>query len=377
MFVLTREQEEIQRAARTFVRERLPTSHLRALRDRGDAAGLSRDAWKAMAELGWAGIAVPEDQGGAGMGLVEVGLILEECGRTLAPTPLLATSVIGVTALSAASDAVRPGALEAVGSGDRLLALALEERPRFAPYAVATVARRDGGGWRLDGDKVQVIDGAVADQLIVVARVAGAVEARDGLALFLVDRTSPGVEVQPLVRIDSRSAARVSLRGVVVGEERAIGAPGQGADLLDRVLDRGTAALCAEMLGGIQEAFDQTIAYLKVRKQFGVPIGSFQALKHRAAQMFCEVELTRSVVRAALAALDAGQADAPALVSAAKARASDTYILVANEAIQMHGGIGVTDELDIGFYLKRARVAEMTLGTAAYHRDRFGRLHGY
>jgi alkylation response protein AidB-like acyl-CoA dehydrogenase len=376
MFVLTREQEEIQRAARSFVRERLPTSHLRALRDRREPAGLSRDVWRAMADLGWAAILVPEDQGGAGMGLVEIGLILEECGRTLAPTPMLATAVLGIGALLAAPERGRE-ALDAAMAGDRLLALAFEERPRFAPYAVATSARRTASGWRLDGAKGNVLDGSAADQLIVVARVSGDPDGRDGLGLFLVDARAPGVRVEPLSRVDSRSAASLRLDGVVIGEDRVLGVPGQGADLLDRLLDRATAALCAEMLGGIQEAFDQTIAYLKVRKQFGVPIGSFQALKHRAAQMFCEVELTRSVVRAALAALDEGRPDAASLVSAAKARASDTYILVANEAIQMHGGIGVTDELDIGFYLKRARVAEMTFGTAAYHRDRFARLNGY
>jgi alkylation response protein AidB-like acyl-CoA dehydrogenase len=371
MFVLTREQEEIQRAARAFVRERLPTSHLRALRDRREPAALSRAVWAEAAELGWASILVPEELGGAGMGMVEIGLILEECGRTLAPTPLVATSVLGAGALVAAADPLRAAVLDAVGAGQRLLALALEERPRFAPGAIGTTARRDGGGWRLDGDKVNVIDGGAADQLIVAA------DDGSGIALFLVDAGAPGLTVTRLVRVDSRSAANLSLRGVVVGEDRRLVAATQAGPLLDRLLDRATAALCAEMLGGIQEAFDQTIAYLKVRKQFGVPIGSFQALKHRAALLFCEVELTRSVVRAALAALDAGRPDAPALVSAAKAKASDAYVLVANEAVQMHGGIGVTDELDIGFYLKRARVSEMTFGSAAYHRDRFARLNGY
>jgi alkylation response protein AidB-like acyl-CoA dehydrogenase len=373
MFVLSREQEEIQRAARAFVRERLPTSHLRALRDRREPAGLSREVWAEAAELGWAGILVAEELGGAGMGMVELGLILEECGRTLAPTPLLATAVLGAGVLAAAADPLRASALEAVIAGERLLALAFEERPRFAPGVIATTARRDGGGWRLDGDKVAVIDGAAADQLIVAARDGSG----DGIALFLVDRATPGLAVTPLSRVDSRSAANLALRGVVVGEDRRLVGPGQAGALVERLLDRATAALCAEMLGGLQEAFDQTIAYLKVRKQFGVPIGSFQALKHRAALLFCEVELTRSVVRAALAALDAGRSDAAALVSAAKAKASDTYVLVANEAVQMHGGIGVTDELDIGFYLKRARVSEMTFGGAAYHRDRFGRLNGY
>jgi acyl-CoA dehydrogenase len=185
------------------------------------------------------------------------------------------------------------------------------------------------------------------------------------------------VGVQPLDLIDGRGAARIRLDGVRAGEADVIGAVDRGADVLDRVVDRATAALSAEMLGGLQETFDATIAYLKTRRQFGVPIGSFQALKHRAAWLFCELELTRSVVMEALRALDEGRDDAPIAVSAAKARASDTYLLVANEAVQMHGGIGVTDELDIGLYLKRARASEQTLGAAAYHRDRFARLKGY
>jgi alkylation response protein AidB-like acyl-CoA dehydrogenase len=383
-FVLTAEQEALQRAARGFVRERLPVSHLRKLRDRKDPMRLSREVWTEMAGLGWAGIAIAEQHGGAGLGLVEIGLVAEELGRTLAPTPLLATSVLGAGALAAAPEALREEVLPEVAQGQRLLALAFEERPRFALGTFATTARRAGSGWRLDGEKLHVLDGGAADQLIVAA----------GDGLFLVDRDAPGLAISPRAMVDSRAAAHVRLGGVVVPEERRVG----DATSLAPLVDRATAVLCAEMLGGLDEVFARTIAYLKERKQFGVPIGSFQALKHRAAKMFCEVELTRSVVRAALAALDAGGADGPhrgapgrlgiklsdgcslgaaALVSAAKAKASDTFLHVAEEAIQLHGGIGVTDELDIGFYLKRARVCELTFGAAAYHRDRFGRLNGY
>ena len=362
-FVLTSEQEALQRAARGFVRERLPVAHLRGLRDRKDPLALSRDVWTEMAGLGWAGIAIAEEHGGAGLGLLEVGLVAEELGRTLAPTPLLATTVLGAGALAAAPEALRKAVLPEVAEGRRLLALAFEEWPRFELGELATTATREGAGWRLDGVKVHVLDGAAADQLIVAA----------GDGLFLVDRDAPGLTISPRAMVDSRGAAHLRLDGVVVAEERRIG----DTAVLAGVVDRATAVLCAEMLGGLEEVFARTIAYLKERKQFGVPIGSFQALKHRAATMFCDVELTRSVVRAALAALDAGRPDAASLVSAAKAKASDTFMHVAEEAIQLHGGIGVTDELDIGFYLKRARVAELTFGAAAYHRDRFGRLNGY
>jgi alkylation response protein AidB-like acyl-CoA dehydrogenase len=349
-------KDEIQRAARAFVRERMPVSHLRGLRDRKDPVGLSRELWRAAAELGWAGIAIPEELGGAGLGLAEIGVVMEECGRTLAPTPMLATAVLGVTALSGAPEALRKEVLPAVAAGERLLALAFEEAPRFTPDQGAATAKRAGAGWVLDGEKVFVLDGPAADQLIVSA----------GNDLFLVDRAS--VEIQPLSMVDSRSCARVRLAGVTVGEDRRLG----GADLLARAVAHGTAALSAEMLGGTEEVFARTLEYLKQRKQFGVPIGSFQALKHRAALMFCEIQLTRSIVEAALA-----KPDDPVLVSAAKARASDTYVLVTAEAIQMHGGIGATDELDIGLFYKRARVAEATFGASAYHRDRFGRLQGY
>ncbi len=375
--VLTSEQEELARAARGFVERRLPVAHLRSLRDAGEPARLSRPAWREMAELGWAGIAVDEAHGGAGLGLTEIGVVMEELGRTLAPTPMLATAVIGAAALAAGPDAVRAEHLPAVAAGERLLALAFEESHCFAPYVGRTAAVRGDGGWRLDGTKRFVLDGPAADAVIVVARVAGEAEARDGLALFLVDRGAAGLAIEPRSMVDGRGAAQVTLADVRVADSHVLGTPGQGADLLDRLLARATAALAAEMLGASDAVFATTIAYLKERRQFGVVIGSFQALKHRAAHMFCELELTRSVVRAALAALDTDAADAETLVSAAKARASDTFLLVSGEAVQMHGGIGVTDDLDVGFYYKRARVADLTFGSAGYHRDRFARLNGF
>lgn len=377
-FELTPEQDELQRAARAFVEKRLPTAHLRGLRDAKDPTHVSRAIWREMAQLGWAGIAVDEKHGGAGLGLVELGLVMEELGRTLAPTPLLATSVIGAAALAAGGEAVRAH-LPALAEGERLVALAFEEERRFAPYTCRTTARHaaHGGGWVLDGEKAFVLDGPAADLLVVVARTAGAPTDRDGLTLFVIDRATAGLTIEPLSMVDSRGVARVRLAAVGAPTADILGEAGKGADLLDRLLARATAALAAEMLGAADAVFHTTIEYLKNRHQFGVAIGSFQALKHRAAHMFCELELTRSVVRAALVAVENGAADADALVSAAKARASDTFTLVAAEAVQMHGGIGVTDELDVGFYYKRAKVADLTFGSSAYHRDRFARLHGY
>lgn len=376
-FELTPEQAELQRAARAFGERRLPVAHLRALRDAGEPTRLARPMWRELAQLGWAGIAIAEDHGGAGLGLLELGLVMEELGRTLAPTPLLTTAVIGAAALAAAPAALAAAHLPAVASGERLLALAFEEERRFAPYRCQTTARRGDGGWILDGAKTFVLDGAAADALLVVARVAGDVAARDGLALFLVPRAAPGLELQALAMVDSRGAANVRLAGVAVPDAQVVVGPAHGADLLDRLLARATAALAAEMLGATDAVFHTTIEYLKQRHQFGVAIGSFQALKHRAAHMFCELELMRSVVRAALVAVDTAAPDADLLVSAAKARASDTFVLIAGEAVQMHGGIGVTDDLDVGLYYKRARVADQTFGAAAYHRDRFAALQSY
>jgi acyl-CoA dehydrogenase len=313
-----------------------------------------------------------------GLGWTELGLILVELGRTLVPTPILSSSVLGATAtVLGGSDAQREAILPGICSGERILALAHEECSRHAPYRIATRAEKTARGYRLTGAKLFVLDGHVADAWVVVARTEGVLQEREGITLFLVPPNAPGAFFRRTWMVDSRNSACVHLNGVEVLESDRIGPVGQGAAILDRVLDVAAIALSAEMLGGIQEAFDRTLTYLKERRQFGVPIGSFQALQHRAARMFCEIELTKSIVLAALRAIDKGGSDVPLLASVAKARASDTFVLVANEAIQMHGGVGVTDELDIGFFLKRARVAEMTFGDAAYHRDRFARLQGY
>jgi alkylation response protein AidB-like acyl-CoA dehydrogenase len=376
--VLDTERDAIRVAARAFARERAPVAHLRALRDRRDALSYSRDLWREMAGLGFAGMTVAERYGGGGLGYAELGIVLEELGRTLAPTPLLSTLLMAGGAVSLGGpDALREALLPAICAGGAVVALAHDEGARHAPYAVATRAERSGQGFVVKGEKSFVVDAHGADAFVVVARTSGAPGERAGLTLLHVPAGAPGLSTHRLDMVDSRNAARVHLDSVRVPEQDVIGAVDRGADVLDAVLSRATAALTAEMLGGLSEAFDRTIAYLKTRKQFGAYIGAFQALKHRASWMFCEVELTRSLVLEALRAIDAGRDDAPALASAAKARASDTYTLVTNEAVQMHGGIGVTDELDIGLFMKRARVAAELLGSAAYHRDRFARLRGY
>ncbi len=371
--LLTPEQEALGRTARDFVRARLPIARARTLR----GAGYDREAWRAMAELGLAGILVPEAHEGASLGFAELGVVMEELGRTLAPVPML-SAVIGASALVlGGSDAHREAHLRRICRGECIVALACQEGARHAPYRVATRLERAGGGHVLSGHKRFVLDAPAADALVVVARVGGAGDAREGLALVLVPASAAGVTVSSRRTIDGRLAGDVAFDGVRLDEGALLGQPGSGADLLDRLLDRATIALSAEMLGGATQVFERTLEYLRTRRQFGVPIGSFQALKHRAARLFGDLELSRSVVLEALRALDADRADVPTLASAAKARLSDTFLACAAEAIQMHGGIGVTEEHDVGLYYKRARVAELTFGDAPYHRDRFARLSGF
>ncbi len=376
--ILTEEQEFLRDTAREFVQENAPVTALRALRDSNDADGFSRELWKEMAELGWVGAALPEDLGGAGLGFAELGIVLEECGRTLAASPFLSTSVLGASALElGGTESQRKELIPEICAGDRVLALAFQESGRFRPLECATVAESAGDGFRLSGEKIFVLDGHVADTLIVTARSAGTSSDPEGLSLFLVDPKAAGVEITRSQMVDSRNAARVRLDGVVVDRSAALGKIGAGAATLESVLDRAAICLSAEMLGSLQEAFERTLQYLKDRQQFGQPIGSFQALKHRAAFLFCEVELSKSIVLDALHAIDEGRPDLSLLASACKARCSDTFVLAANEGVQMFGGIGMTDEEEIGLFLKRAKVAAHSFGDGSYHRDRFATLSGY
>lgn len=375
--VMTEDQELLAKTAADFAEERSPVARFRALRDAGDPVGFSKELWKEMAELGWVGIPFPESVGGAEMGLAELAVVMEALGRRLAPEPFLSSVLLGGQAVlrggSAAQQARWLGPLVA---GDAFLALAYQEpRSRYDLFHVGCRAEREGTGWRLTGEKIQVLDGHVADALVVVARTAGGEAERDGITLFLVESGAAGLTLERQHRIDTRGAARIRFDGVEV--DAVLGTVGQGGALLEAVVDRAVVGLCAELLGLMSECFERTLGYLKDRVQFDAPIGSFQALKHRAAQMFIEVELARSCVMAAARALDAGEDDAARLVSLAKARCSEAAVLVTNEAVQMHGGIGMTDEHDIGFYMKRARAAAQTFGDAATHRSRWARLGGY
>jgi alkylation response protein AidB-like acyl-CoA dehydrogenase len=379
LLALTEDQELLAKTAADWVREHSPIARVRQLRDAADPVGWSRAHWKQMAELGWVGVPFAEEHGGAGMGFAELAVVLEALGRTLAPEPFLSTVLLGGQAILLGGSAAQQQAwLPGICAGEKVLALAQQEpKSRYDLHRVATQARADGSGFRIEGEKIQVLDAASADALVVVARTSGAERDADGITLFLVPRGSAGITITPQTRVDHRNAALVRFDGVRVGADAVLGGVGQGGALLGTVVDRATAGLCAEMLGAMEQVFADTVHYLKTRQQFGVPIGSFQALKHRAAKVFMEIELARSATMAAARAIDAGEADAARLVSLAKARCSDAFVLAANEGVQMFGGVGMTDEYDVGFYIKRSRAAEMTFGDAAWHRERWARLGGY
>jgi len=378
-FTLSEEQQLLQQSAAAFVRDHSSLRRIRALRDGSDPDGFSRDLWKRMADLGWLGIIFPETYGGLGLGLFDLAVVLEETGKGLMPEPLVSAVLLGGQAVSrGGTSAQRDAVLPAVIAGDLLLTVAYQEpASRYDPACVATRAERAGDGWRLHGEKHFVLDGHAADRLVVSARTAGAEGDRDGVTLFLLDARAPGIRIRRQSMVDARSTAVVELTATPAGAGDVLGEMDHGATLLGDVIDRATVGLCAEMLGSMTQAFTMTVDYLKTRQQFGVPIGSFQALKHRAAKMFIEIELARSAAMAAAAAADANDPKLAETVSIAKARCADAFVLVGNESVQMHGGIGMTDEHDIGFFLKRARVAEMTFGDAAFHRQRYAELQGY
>lgn len=375
---LSDEHRLLANSARSFFASRQPVSALRNLRDERDPVGFERALWQEMVDLGWAGLLIPEAYGGVDFGYAGLGQILEAAGRTLAATPLVSTALLSAPLIRATgNDEQRRELLTAISAGERIVALALDETPRHAPLACALRAIAAPDGYVLQGRKTFVLDGHIADDLIVVARTAGSPGDLAGLSLFRVAGNAAGLTRSRSCMVDSRNAATLAFDRVKVNADALLGAPDEAFRHLDPVLDGARAGLAAEMLGGTLEAFERTLNYLKLRQQFGVAIGSFQALKHRAAQMFCEIELTRSAVEAALLALDAGDRDAPLLSSLAKARACETFELVSNEAVQLHGGIGMTDAEEIGFFLKRARVAQQTFGDAGFHRARYADLQGY
>ena len=376
--VLNEEQQSLKDIAKEFLQKNAPVTHFREIRDTESELGYDPDLWKQMVDLGWSGILVPEEYGGFDFGMVGMGSILEEMGKMLTPSPLFSTGVLGASLISlGGNDKQKQTYLPQIVDGSITTALALEERNRHSPLSINTEAKKDGKNYTLTGNKTFVIDGHSSNLLIVAARTSGSENDSSGITLFLVDPSIDGVEVSKTSMVDSRNSANITLNEVIVSLDDVLGEENNGAALLEEVLDRAQIAISAEMLGNASQAFDITLEYLKERKQFGAVIGSFQALQHRAAEMYSELELTKSSVIAACVAADEQSNDLQRMASLAKFKAGETNHLVTNEAVQMHGGVGVTDEYDVGLYLKRARVTEQIFGNSEYHLDRYASLSEY
>ena len=374
MPLLTDDQKMLQETAAGFLAdEGGPAKQLRHWRDTGCTDGYGTDLWKKFAELGLTGICIPEDQGGLGLGSVEAALVLEEIGRNLTPSPFLTTAVAGARAIEGTAHAERlyPGIL----AGESVLALAVDESRGHSPEKTALSAERRGNGFVLDGAKQFVVHGNSADVVLTVARTAGSPGDRDGLTLFAVPRGA--TEVDSVTLTDSSKAARIKFDNVELDADAVVGEVDNGWTPLARALNAGRAGAAAELVGVAAGASTMTVDYLKQRKQFGKLIGEFQALQHRAAHLYGEIEIARAAALKAAEFIDSGDDRAELAVAVAKAKAADVASLAVREGVQMHGGIGMTDEHDIGLYLKREAVLGELFGDVYYHRNKVAELSGY
>ena len=376
--ILTEEEQFLKDTATNFANERSPINHFRSLRDSNDPILWDKDLWHEMSKLGWPGIMIPEEFGGSNFGLSGICVVLQECAKTLTPSPLFATGVLGAYSINTyGTQDQKEMYLPAIVNGELTTSLAVDEASHHNPFQTEFNAKRQNDNFILSGKKTFVIDGASSDLIIVLARTSGSKGDSTGLTLFVVDADQDGINKIKLDMADSRNYANITFDNVTVSSDSILGDLETAGETIDDILDIGRIAISAEMLGNAEAAFDTTLDYLKQRKQFGVLIGSFQALQHRAAEMFCEIELTKSSVMAAMRAADERSNDLQRLSSLAKTVSGETLHLVSNEAIQMHGGIGVTDEYDIGFFLKRARVAEQIFGSSKFHTERYANLSGF
>jgi len=372
--ILNEEQNMLKDTAKAFCGTNAPISQLRKLRDEDSADGFDRGTWAKMVELGWSGIPWPEEYGGLAFGYKGLGVVTEETGRTLAASPLISTVWACGTAINlAGSQDQKHELLGRIASGELIVALALEESHRHDPYHIETKAREKEGVYKISGRKTFVLDGHVADKLIVVTRTSGKKDSRDGLTLFLIDRKTKGVKVTRTKMADSRNAANIQFRGVTATRDQILGSIGGAADILERTLDVARIGLAAEMLGSTEECFERTIKYLKEREQFGVPIGSFQALQHRMVDLYIEYEQVKSMASLACASVDS-EADPAArkrVVSAAKVRIADACRRVSQDSVQLHGGMGMSDEVKVSHTFRRLTVIAQQFGDAEHHQERF------
>jgi alkylation response protein AidB-like acyl-CoA dehydrogenase len=376
MMTLTDDQRMLQDSVAPFMAEEgAVRAQLRHWRDIGCKDGFGHGLWKQFAELGLTGILIPEARGGAGLGMVEAGVVLEEVGRNLTPSPFLTTAVAAVRALEGSAQAERwfPG----IVAGDTVAALAVDEGKHHDPSRTVMEARRSGNGFTLSGTKQFVVHGASADLILVAARTAGEAGEREGLTLFAVEREAAGLSVDNVALVDSSKAARLTFDEVSVDADAVVGEVDGGWAPLSRALNAGRAGAAAELVGVAAGASAMTLDYLRQRKQFAKLIGEYQALQHRAAHLYGEIEIARAAALKAAQLLDAGDARAELMVSVAKAKAARVSALAVQEGVQMHGGIGMTDEHDIGLFMKREAVLGTLFGSATFHAGEVARLSGY
>lgn len=374
----TDDQTMLADTARQFMSEEgAIAKQLRHWRDTGCKDGFGHSLWKSLAELGFTGILVDEADGGLGMGHVEAGIVLEEIGRNLTPSPFLTSAVVAATALGAGSQDLRGRYLPGLLSGDSVFAVAIDEGRKHRPERIATRAERSGNGFKLNGAKTFVIHGASADMVVVAARTAGSDDDDDGITLFAVPKDAAGLSQDAVKLVDSSVATHVKLDNVQLDADAVIGEVDGGRGILNRVLSAGRVGAAAESVGVAGGAFDMTTTYLRQRKQFGKLIGEFQALQHRAAHLYSEIEIARAATIKAQQLLDANSEKADLFVSVAKAKAGKAAGLAVREGVQMHGGIGMTDEYDIGLYMKRDRALAEFMGDQYYHAQRVAQLSGY
>lgn len=373
------DREMLRDSVRRFLGASSPVSQLRWLRDSRAVAGFSTSLWSEFADMGYSGMLVPEEFGGSGLGMFEAAVVLEQIGRTLCASPFLASGVVAVTAiLRAGSKAQQAYWLPRLAAGKVIGTLAVDEGAKHRPDHVETRAVRHGEGWCLDGGKCFVLDGHVADFFIVVARTSGSSRDARGISLFLVPCDTRGVHVERTVMVDSHNAARVRFQEAAVPFDALLGPLDGGAPLMEAALNAGRAAIAAELLGIADEVFTRTVAYLKERRQFDRAIGEFQGLQHRAAKLYVEIELGRAALREALGTLDEGQdATATRALAVAKAKCGSAATLAVQEGVQMHGGIGMTDEFEVGFFMKRARVLQELFGDVDFHMNGLAQRSGY
>jgi alkylation response protein AidB-like acyl-CoA dehydrogenase len=374
---LNDDQKMLQDSAADFMKGEGNVAHLREFRDKNCKDGFSHALWKQFAEMGFSGILIAEDEGGLGLGHVEAGVVLEEIGRNLTPSPFLTTAVAGVEALNAGGKTLRDKYFSGILSGDSVLALAVDEGAKHRPERISMAATREGNGFKLDGKKQFVVQGGSADMLIVAARTSGSAGDEKGLTLFAVDTSASGLTRNSVRLVDSAMAAHVEFDGVLVDADAVIGEVDDGSSVMKRMLNAGCSGAAAEILGVGAGAMGITVDYIKGRKQFDQIIGTFQALQHRAAHLYSEMEIARAAVLKAQQLLDEDSPQAEMMVSVAKAKAGKATALSVREGVQMHGGVGMTDEYDIGLYMKRDRALAEFMGDVNYHTNRVAEMHGY